>query len=169
MRKTNKRRFSVSANRRVRAGRRINATNRKVGRKIMASMGDYTENLADFGMREIEMLRDILDAWLNSGLPDDFYDDDVRPAFNRGSGYVFLVNSDYQVAMEVDGRLESFYTTPYSGHEGLYEDLVYEVDESWDSEDIEYLRDLAESRGDDDTVDKLNEMLEGSDEDFDEE
>ena len=48
MRKTNKRRFSVSANRRVRAGRKINATNRKVGRGIMASTFggyDYLESM----------------------------------------------------------------------------------------------------------------------------
>ena len=129
----------------------------------------YTENLADFGMREIELLRDILDAWLNSGLPDDFYDDGVKPAFNRSSGYVFLVNDDGQTCMDVDGKLESWYYTPYAGHEGFYEDLLAEVDDEWDSEDIEYLRDLAESRGDDETIEKLNAMLEVSDEDEEEE
>lgn len=128
-------------------------------RDIKASYDAYTENLADFGMREIEELRDILDAWLNNGLPDDFYDEGVKPAFNRNSGYVFLVNDDYQVCMEVDGRLESFYTTPYNGYEGFFEDLLDEADESWEEEDIEYLRDIAENRGDDEAVDKLNAML----------
>lgn len=125
----------------------------------MASQDYYTENLAEFGMREIEELRDILDAWIKNGLPDDFDDAGVRPAFNKASGYVFLTNDEYQVCMEADGKLESFYTTPYSGYEGFYEDLLDEVDDSWEEEDIEYLRDLAENRGDSEAVERLNAML----------
>lgn len=115
-------------------------------RNVMASSNDpTTTNLADFGMREIEELRDILTAWLDHGLPDDFYEEGVVPMFNRNSGNVFLTNSDYQVAMLADGKLESWYYTPYSGYEGFLDDLVdmYNEDpESWDEEDIEYLRDL---------------------------
>lgn len=128
----------------------------------MANYDAYTEDLSDFGMREIEELRNILDAWLNNGLPDDFEYSGVKPAFNRSSGYVFLVNDEYQVCMEVDGRLESFYTTPYSGYEGFYEDLLEEADESWDEEDLEYLRDIAENRGDDDGFERIS-MLMGED------
>ena len=113
---------------------------------VMASSNDpTTTNLADFGMREIEELRDILTAWLDHGLPDDFYEDNVVPMFNRNSGNVFLTNSDYQVAMLAGDRLESWYNTPYSGYEGFLDDLVamYNEDpESWDEEDIEYLREL---------------------------
>lgn len=122
----------------------------------------YTENLADFGMREIEELRDILTAWLDNGLPDDFYDEGVKPAFNRSSGYVFLTNDEMQVCMEVDGKLESFYTSPYYGTEGFYEELLDDAD-SWDAdnadEDLEWLRDIAESRGDTEGVEKLNALI----------
>ena len=128
-------------------------------RPIKASYDAYTEDLSEFGMREIEELRDILTAWLDNGLPDDFWDTGVKPAFNRNSGYVFLVNEEYQVCMEVDGRLESFYTTPYSGHEGFYEDLLDEADESWKHEDLEYLRDIAESRGDTEGIDQLTALM----------
>ena len=128
----------------------------------MPNYDAYTENLADFGMREIEELRDILTAWLESGLPDDFYDEGVKPAFNRNSGYVFLTNDEYQVCMEVDGKLESFYTSPYYGTEGFYEDLLEEA-EDWDAdnadEDLEWLRDIAESRGDTEGVEKLNALI----------
>lgn len=112
----------------------------------MASSGDpTTTNLAAFGMSEIAELRDILTAWLDYGLPDDFYEDGVTPMLNRNSGNVFLTNSDYQVAMLADGRLESWYFTPYSGHEGFLEDLVDDYrsyPDNWDEEDIEYLREL---------------------------
>lgn len=61
--------------------------------------------------------------------------------------------------MEADGKLESFYNTSYSGHEGFYEDLLDEVDDSWEEEDIEFLRDLAENRGDSEAVERLNAMI----------
>ena len=115
-------------------------------KNINASSNDpLTYNLADFGARERHELIELLTAWENSGLPDDFYDDGVVPAFNRNSGSVFLTNSDYQVAMVVDGKLESWYFTPYAGHEGFLDDLVQEYlddPDSWDEEDVEYLRDL---------------------------
>jgi len=79
----------------------------------------YTEDLAKFGFREISLLRDILNAWCEDGLPVDFYSEGVRPAMNTHSGNVFLVNEDYQTAMMNGDKLESFYVTPYQGHEGL--------------------------------------------------
>ncbi|MCM1008210.1 MAG: hypothetical protein NC485_09825 [Ruminococcus flavefaciens] len=63
-----------------------------------------TTNLADFGARERHELIEILQAWESSGLPDDFYDDEVVLMFNRDSGYVFLTNSEYQVCMVADGN-----------------------------------------------------------------
>lgn len=102
----------------------------------------YTEDLAEFGRRGIKMLRDLLSAWIEHGLPEDFNNDGVKPAFNRNSGWVFLTNSDYQVALEREGRLESFYSTPYDGHEGTFEELLNEYGEM-NSEDQEFMRDIA--------------------------
>lgn len=79
----------------------------------------YTESLSDFGLRELRILKDILDAWLESGLPEQFTESGIRPAFNTHSGYVFLVNDDYDVAMLNGNRLESFHSLPYSGKEGF--------------------------------------------------
>ena len=115
-------------------------------KNINASSNDpTTTNLADFGARERHELIKILQAWESSGLPDDFYDNEVVPMFNKNSGAVFLTNSEYQVCMAADGRLESWYTTPYAGHEGFLEDLIDEYisdPDDWDEEDVEYLRDL---------------------------
>ena len=61
----------------------------------------YTEDLADFGYREQEEAKNLFQAWRESGLPVDFWNNGVRIAFNMNSGYVFLTNSDYQVAMSV--------------------------------------------------------------------
>ncbi len=84
----------------------------------------YTENLADFGSRERTMLAEILAL----PLPEQFSDDGVKAAFNRNSGFVFLVNADYQCAMinADSGKLELFHSTPYNGHEGFITDLLAE-------------------------------------------
>jgi hypothetical protein len=108
----------------------------------------YTEDLSRFGFREIKMLSEILNAWVKDGLPDDFSNDEVKPAMNMNSGNVFLVNSDYQVAMMNGDKLESFYSTPYDGHEGFYDELIEQYSDM-NSEDQEYMRSIAESLGKD--------------------
>lgn len=82
-----------------------------------------TSDLAQFGARERKMLEDLMRAWREHGLPRDFNDDEVTAAMNRNSGYVFLTNSDYQIAMEEDGKLESFYNCPECGAEGLFAEI----------------------------------------------
>lgn len=104
----------------------------------------YTEDLADFGSREREMAAKLL----AQRLPDGFNDDGVKLALNRNSGYVFLVNSDYQCAMMNGDTLEIFHSTPYSGLEGFIEDLLDEnAPDEMHHEDAEYIRDAAEAEG----------------------
>jgi hypothetical protein len=52
------------------------------------------------------------------------------------SGYVFLTNNEYQVAVLEGDKLVSFYNLP-SGLEGTYSDLEDEVS-NMDKEDKEY-------------------------------
>ena len=40
-------------------------------------------------------------------------------------------------------NLEVFYSTPYAGHEGFFEDLLNDWNEDWHEEDSEYLARLA--------------------------
>ena len=84
-----------------------------------------TTDLARFGARERAMLEDLLKAWREQGLPDDFYEDEVNVMFNMNSGNVFLTNSEYQVAMLADDKLESFYSCPECGHEGFKADMKH--------------------------------------------
>jgi len=95
-----------------------------------------TTDLAKFGMREINELKDILTAWVDKGLPHDFNGDGVHPMFNLNSGNVFLTNEDYQVAMMTDGELESFYSCPECGFEGFF----YEMDNEGQACCSEYVK-----------------------------
>lgn len=99
-----------------------------------------TTNLADFGTRELFILRDLISLMME-GLPSDFANDGVHPMFNQSSGCVFLTNSDYQVAMINGDKLESFYTSPYKGLEGFYDDLKEQY-EDMDEEDKQWFDSL---------------------------
>lgn len=115
-----------------------------------------TTNLADFGFREIKMARDLLDAWVNNGLPDDFSNDGVVIMMNQNSGNVFLTNEEFEVAMESEGKLYSYYNSPYEGLEGPFEQLVEEYP-TMHEEDKEWFRDLAERLDRSDELPNLDE------------
>ena len=83
-----------------------------------------TSDLIDFGYRERALLLDILKAWQETGLPGDFEHKEVRPVMNKSSGFVFLTNSEFQVAMMNGNKLESFYSCVICGHEGFKEDCT---------------------------------------------
>lgn len=70
----------------------------------------------------------MLSAWNDQGLPKGFYNEEVKPMFNRNSGYVFLVNSEYQTAMMNGDKLEIWHNCPNCGHEGFSEDCQLDVD-----------------------------------------
>jgi hypothetical protein len=104
----------------------------------------YTENLAEFGARELQLAGELLTA----SFPDGFSNEGVRIGFNKMSGNVFLVNDDYQVAMFNGNDLELFHTTPYEGHEGFIIDLLDEHNpEDLHYEDAIYIFSQAKSEG----------------------
>ncbi len=70
-------------------------------------MNMTTTDLSQFGNRERAMAEELLHAWNNNNLPEEFYDDEVIIVMNTCSGNVFLTNSDYQVAM-MNGDHEGF-------------------------------------------------------------
>lgn len=104
-------------------------------------------NLARFGSRELALASRLLNA-ISNGFPEDFDCDfdtaEVKIAFNPNSGDVFLTNNSYQVCVEEGGELFSYYSTPYNGLEGTFEDLLFEYKEMC-PEDQEWFRELAEA------------------------
>lgn len=86
-----------------------------------------TTDFSKFGSREREMSEELLRAWREQGLPDDFDNNEVTIMLNLMSGYVFLTNSDYQVAMMNGDNLESFYTDFETGEEGFKDELSNEA------------------------------------------
>lgn len=87
-----------------------------------------TTDISKFGSRERWLLVELLIAWDRQDLPDGFYDDEVTPMMNLISGNVFLTNSDYQVAMMNDNKLELWHSCINCGNEGFKEDCQIEDD-----------------------------------------
>lgn len=123
-----------------------------------------TTDFSRFGWRERKLASELLDASIKQGFPSDFNDDEVQIMMNFNSGNVFFTNSDCQVAMMNGDKLESFYTTPYSGIEGFADDLLEEFKNGniFRKEDIEYLLELGiiEEMDDEDYYDKELAKLE---------
>ncbi len=86
-----------------------------------------TTDFSKFGYRERKLAENLLKAWNEQGLPEDFYNDQVTIMFNTHSGFVFLTNAEFQVAMINGDWLESFYTDPETGEEGFKEELSEEA------------------------------------------
>jgi hypothetical protein len=116
-----------------------------------------TTDLTKLGYRERKMAEELLHAWNEAGLPEDFDDNEVTIMMNTNSGYVFLTNSDFQVAMMNGDNLEMFYTDPETGEEGFLEDLSPEALMSLGLSQVEDVEELSGADAD------LLEILFGED------
>jgi|GEM_PF-2511015 len=89
-----------------------------------------TTDLSNFGYRELKLSSKLLTAYQSSkDLTKQFEYEGVHIMFNRHSGYVFLTNSDYQVAiLDDEDNLVDFLTCFECGTEGTYEDIKQETE-----------------------------------------
>lgn len=107
----------------------------------------YTEDLSKFGYIEKAEARDLINALNDKKTPKDFNLCGVKVAFNMMSGFVFLTNDEYEVVMiDDEGELYSFYSSPYEGREGCFEDLLSEY-EDMHVKDKEWFEDIAKNIG----------------------
>ncbi|ODS00269.1 hypothetical protein AUC68_01065 [Methyloceanibacter methanicus] len=74
-----------------------------------------TTDLKDIGFRELQITADLLTAYCKS--PPDFLGSGVHLMMNTHSGYVFLTDEDFNVAMMNGDRLEQFHSCPECGAE----------------------------------------------------
>jgi len=125
----------------------------RTGRQMMGQRDTYFEaDFNGFGYRELDEAGKLLSFYaadptsaltpialdyFGAGYSGSY----VKVGFNANSGNVFLIDEDYNVVMPNGGKLDLFITTPYSGEEGFYDDLMDIYDEL-DEEDQEYLDSL---------------------------
>lgn len=81
-------------------------------------MENPTNDLTKFGVKELREAGELIIAYADN--PPDFLGDGVQVWFNMNSGFVFLGDNDFNVAMLNNGKLEQFFTCPICGHEEGY-------------------------------------------------
>lgn len=80
---------------------------------------ENTRYLMHFGRRELAIAGKLLRLFRS---PDDRtlrLGDTITPEFNRDSGMVFLIDDDFNVAVECDGHLEDWLVCPQCGNEAV--------------------------------------------------
>ena len=117
-------------------------------------MSNYSElDLSGFGYRELGTLAELLNLYSDrklSRVASERFGDLKTAGFNSNSGYVFLLDENYNCLMENDGELDLFISTPYEGKEGfLYELLNEYTPDDLHREDVEYIRELLEDYSED--------------------
>ena len=84
-------------------------------------MSENTNNLEEFGYREMGMAGELLTALGDNGC--SFLFDKIKLEFNPNSGMVFLVDEDRNVGVMEDGKLVQFFSCGECGNEGTQKDL----------------------------------------------
>lgn len=90
-------------------------------------MTDFS-SLSTFGSRERFIAGELLIAWSNEEWtsPSDHLEDNVTLEFNPSSGYVFLVDEDYNVVMlNNDNKLENWLTCRDCDEEGFRSEVEF--------------------------------------------
>ena len=80
-----------------------------------------TTDFQHFGYREFGMAGDLLKAYAYN--PPSYLGDGVHIMFNINSGYVFLIDEDFNVAMMNGDKLEQFHNCSKCGGAGFAEDM----------------------------------------------
>ena len=84
----------------------------------------------DISKMDLSEVTDMLTAYQQENTTTAFkamwYDEETIPTLNQESGYCFLTNSEYQVAMMNEGKLSMFINCGECGREDFEQDWTYE-------------------------------------------
>lgn len=84
---------------------------------------ENTRDLMDFGTKELRLAGRLLSLLRTSSDHTMRLGDKVTPEMNFDSGYVFLIDSDFNVAMVNGDRLEDWLMCQQCATEGFVSDL----------------------------------------------
>jgi hypothetical protein len=87
-----------------------------------------TSDLSEFGYRELKIAGQILSTFKTDKDKTRFIDEGLTVFFNKKSGYVFLSDENYNVAMMNGDILEDFIHCPDCGNEALLSEFSTESD-----------------------------------------
>ena len=101
-----------------------------------------TADLSGFMYVELTEAIELLKAYREQRA--DFMGEGLTLNFNKNSGYVFLCDEDYNVAMLNGDKIEQWFNCPQCGHEGFKEDMQHGED---NKDCQEYLKEIGVKGG----------------------
>ena len=104
-----------------------------------------SNNLENWSKEDITTVIKMLELFRDGKYSKDFYPEDIANFKNTNLNMIFMVNDEYSVLVYEDGELVSYYTSPYAGIEGTFEELSEQYDEM-SEEDKEWFDDIKRYR-----------------------
>ena len=104
-----------------------------------------SDNLENWSKEDITTVIKMLELFRDGKYSNDFYPEDVAIFKNTDLNIIFMANDEYSVLVYKDGELISYYTSPYAGLEGTFEELSEEYEDMCE-EDKEWFNDIKRSR-----------------------
>ena len=102
-------------------------------------------NLEEWSKEDITTVIKMLELFRDGKYSNDFYPEDVAIFKNTDLNIIFMANDEYSVLVYKDGELVSYYTSPYAGIEGTFEELSEQYDEM-SEEDKEWFNEVKSAR-----------------------
>lgn len=103
---------------------------------------DFNFDFGNLTRTEIKELAELLTAYADGNFTETaenyFYTQGVEPYYGS-DGVIYLRNEEWQLLGLNNGELDMIIGTPYSGYEGYLQDLIFDLDSSWDIEDVCYI------------------------------
>lgn len=82
-------------------------------------------NFKGFGYREIRTVKNLLNAYLEDKIVTEVFNrhSEITIGLNEETGYVFLIDEDYNVAMLYDGYIQDYFSCPECNNEGFRDEF----------------------------------------------
>lgn len=103
------------------------------------------DNLEEWPKEDLTIVAKMIELFRDGKYSKDFYPAEVTILKNPDLNVIYMTNADYYAAVYKDGELVSYYTSPYAGIEGTFEELSEQYDEM-SEEDKEWFNDIKRSR-----------------------
>lgn len=103
------------------------------------------DNLETWSKEDLTTVIKMIELFRDGKYSKDFYPTEVTILKNPDLDVIYMTNEDYYVVVYKDGELVSYYTSPYAGIEGTFEELSEQYDEMCE-EDKEWFDEIKSAR-----------------------
>jgi hypothetical protein len=107
----------------------------------------YENDLSHLGNKELKDLAKLLTFWSENKITHNAHNNMGKIekfGFNGNSGYVFLIDDNYNTFMDNGSHLDIWLSCPYGGDEGFPEEFNGNHEDDYNQDDVDYLKNFGE-------------------------